>query len=108
MARRADRREAISVPPSSLRPAEPLPVAADLVASCLDLRQPGDQAVHLAWKQSLDALPRARRAGALGSITGYVSESVVEMILVEIGYSPVAHHPGPGRHGVDLLMLHLV
>jgi hypothetical protein len=28
-------------------------------------------------------------------------------MLVERGYAPLAHHPGPGRHGVGLLSLHV-
>ena len=36
-----------------------------------------------------------------------MAESVVEIILAESGSVPLAHHAGPGRHGIDLLMLHL-
>jgi hypothetical protein len=52
-------------------------------------------------------LPPALRTGALPGITGHVAESLVEMILSDHGYVPLAHHVGPGRHGADLIMLHL-
>jgi hypothetical protein len=49
----------------------------------------------------------ARGEARLGGVSGHVAESVVEIVLVESGYVPLAHHAGPGRHGIDLLMLHL-
>jgi hypothetical protein len=91
----------------ALRLAGPLPLRREAVEECLDLDRPGDRLFHTAWTRSLDALPRNRRGGALGGITGHVAESVVEAMFVAAGYVPLAHHPGPGRRGVDLLMLHL-
>lgn len=51
------------------------------------------------------ALERAERGGALGGVTGHVAESVIEIVFADIGWVPVWHFVGPGRHGVDLLML---
>jgi hypothetical protein len=77
------------------------------VSSCLDETAELDCRFSLAWTQSLKALPKAHRSGALPGVTGHVAESVVELILDEHGYVPLAHHPSAGRHGVDLVMLHL-
>jgi Holliday junction resolvase-like predicted endonuclease len=52
-------------------------------------------------------LPPALRTGALPGITGHVAESLVEMILSDHGYVPLAHRVGPAQHGADLIMLHL-
>lgn len=90
-----------------LRDAVPLRISRATVEICLDPAAPGDQLFHAAWTGSLGARSPARRAGALPGITGHVAESVVELMLVDRGFVAVAHHPGPGRHGVDLLMLHL-
>jgi hypothetical protein len=53
----------------------------------------------------LTALHPAERRGALGGVTGHVAESVVEIVLESLGWTPVWHFLGPGRHGVDLLLL---
>src|SRR5919112_1932814 len=95
------------MPRSALRAAFPLPVARATVESCLDLDRPSDALFHAAWSRTLDAVPTHARSGALPGVIGHVAESVVELMLVERGYAPVAHHAGPGRHGVDLLCLHL-
>ena len=90
-----------------LRDAVPLQISRATVEICLDPAEPGDQLFRAAWTGSLEAHSRAHRCGALPGITGHVAESVVELMLVDHGFVAVAHHPGPGRHGVDLLMLHL-
>jgi hypothetical protein len=90
-----------------LRDAVALPISRPTVEICLDPAAPGDQLFHTAWTESLEARSPARRGGVLPGITGHVAESVVELMLVDHGFAAVAHHPGPGRHGVDLLMLHL-
>lgn len=78
-----------------------------MVSSCLDVSQELDRRFDTAWKRSLRALPKAQRSGALPGVTGHVAESVVESILDEHAFVPLAHHASAGRHGVDLLMLHL-
>jgi hypothetical protein len=52
--------------------------------------------------------PCSRRASgeaALAGTTGHVAESVAELVLERCGWTPVWHFVGPGRHGVDLLLL---
>jgi hypothetical protein len=97
----------VSVPRAALRVALPIPIEPSIVASCLDVGQELDHRFELAWRGSLKALPKAQRTGALPGVTGHVAESVVELMLHEHGYVPLAHHASAGRHGVDLLMLHL-
>lgn len=90
-----------------LRDAVPLQISRPTVEICLDPAAPGDQLFRAAWTGSLEQRSPARRSGALPGITGHVAESVVELMLVDHGFAALAHHPGPGRHRVDLLMLHL-
>lgn len=90
-----------------LRQATPIELHRDLVAGCLDLDGELDRRFETAWRHGLGALERRERTGALPGVTGHIAESVVELILGAVGFVPIAHHPGPGRHGVDLLMLHL-
>ena len=89
----------------ALRRAPAVDLQRSPVEHCLDLRQPGDVRFHLAWTRSLDAVAHNERAGALAGVTGHGGESVVELLLADVGYHPVWHFTGPGRHGVDLLML---
>lgn len=89
---------------AALRSAPPLPLPAAIVASCLDLDAPQDARFNHAWTNSLRALERRERGGALCGVIGRVAESVVEVLLADVGYHPVWHFTGPGRHGVDLLM----
>jgi hypothetical protein len=81
------------------------PLAAEVVHACLDLSQPVDRAFARACKASLSALSPAERRGALPGVTGHVAESVVEVLLAGLGYQLLWHFAGPGRHGVDLLVL---
>jgi hypothetical protein len=95
------------VPPTALRSSLAIPIEPHNVSSCLDDRDELDCRFSLAWTESLKALPKRHRSGALPGVIGHVAESVVELILDAHGYVPLAHHPSAGRHGVDLLMLHL-
>jgi hypothetical protein len=88
-----------------LRTALPFPLDARIVESCLKAGDSGDAMFAEAFRSSLDAIPPAERRGALPGVTGHVAESVIEVILYELGYQPIWHFPGPGRHGVDLAML---
>ena len=90
---------------AALRSAPAIDLQWTVVDGCLDLGNATDARFHSAWWQSLDALDRHERGGALAGVTGHVAESVVELLLDDIGYHPVWHFTGPGRHGVDLLML---
>ena len=85
--------------------AAPFPLASTMVEGCLDLDQLADQVFARAWRGSLAALSPAERRGALAGVTGHVAESVVELLLAEVGYQLLWHFTGPGRHGVDLIVL---
>jgi hypothetical protein len=90
---------------AALRRAPAIGFEWSVVDGCLDLGDAADARFHTAWSQSLDAVDRRKRGGALAGVTGHVAESVVELLLADVGYHPVWHFTGPGRHGVDLLML---
>lgn len=91
---------------AALRLAPAVALDGPTVSCCLDVaRRPADLPFAIAWTRSLDALASNERRGALAGVTGHVAESVVELLLAERGYHPVHDFPGPGRHGVDLLML---
>jgi hypothetical protein len=91
----------------ALREARPIDMDQSTVADLLDLDRELDRRFDLAWREGLGALPPPQRRGALPGVTGHVAESLAEVMLGERGYVPVAHHPSPGRHGVDLVVLHL-
>lgn len=76
----------------------------DLVTECLT--QWTDWLFVAALRDGLGTLPRSQRSGALAGVTGHVAESVAEVLLEDLGYVPIWHFTGPGRHGVDLLELH--
>jgi hypothetical protein len=91
---------------AALRCAVPVPLERDVVAGCLDAsKRPNDSMFVRAFDESLAALQLSERGGALAGVTGHVAESVVETVLEEHGWIPVWHFTGPGRHGVDLLLL---
>jgi hypothetical protein len=91
---------------AALRLAAPMNLERDVVANCLDpSMRPNDSIFLKAFDESLAALELSERGGALAGVTGHVAESVVETILEEHGWIPVWHFTGPGRHGVDLLLL---
>jgi hypothetical protein len=90
---------------AALRKATALGLERVVVAECLDLKNPVDARFHRAWIGSLAALPRAERGGALAGVTGHVAESVVAALLVDRGNELLWQFSGPGRHGVDLVVL---
>jgi hypothetical protein len=86
--------------------AKALSLERSVVASCLAPNaRAGDATFETAFVQSLAALRPAARRGALAGVTGHVAESVTEIVLEAVGWTPVWHFAGPGRHGVDLLFL---
>jgi hypothetical protein len=77
-----------------------------LVSDCLDpTLSRGDKVFARAFESSLAVLDLAERRGALAGVTGHVAESVAEVLLESLGWVPVWHFEGPGRRGVDLLLL---
>ncbi|WP_445149842.1 hypothetical protein [Baekduia sp. Peel2402] len=89
----------------ALRHATAHPLDRAVVAGCLDLSDPVDARFHRAWTGSLAALPRHERGGALAGVTGHVAESVASILLVDAGCELLWQFSGPGRHGVDLVVL---
>jgi len=91
---------------AALRRAPAVALDEFVVSECLNLRKrPQDLPFAFAWTQSLSALEPQQRTAALAGVTGHVAESVVEILLCDVGYHPIHHFIGPGRHGVDLLMV---
>ena len=93
------------MPRHPLRDATPFALESDLVESCIDPDNPIDAVFREAFRRSLASVPRERASGGLAGITGHVAESVIEIVLHELGYAPVWHFRGPGGHGIDLAML---
>src|SRR2546423_3514 len=89
----------------ALPSAQAIPLERDLISGCLDPEEELDRRFARACTDSLAALPPWERRGALAGVTGHIGESVVEVALDGHGWSPVWHFTGPGRHGVDLLLL---
>jgi hypothetical protein len=90
--------------PEALRSARALPLERDLISG-LTLEDELGRRFARACVGSLAALRPDERRGGLAGVTGHVGESVVEIVLDAHGWSPVWHFEGPGRHGVDLLLL---
>lgn len=93
-------------PNTALRTAAAIPLTRGIVADCLDVdERPDDVVFARAFAHGLASLDASERGGRLAGITGHVAESVIEVVLTDHGWTPVWHFVGPGRHGVDLLML---
>jgi hypothetical protein len=90
---------------AALRQPRALVLEGAVVADCLDLAQPADERFHRAWTATLGSLPRAERGGALAGVTGHVAESAVAVLLVDRDHELLWQFTGPGRHGVDLVVL---
>jgi hypothetical protein len=91
--------------PEALRSAQPIAFERELVLDCLDRHDELDRRFDRACAGSLAALRPEERRGGLAGVIGHVGESIVEVVLAGHGWSPVWHFTGPGRHGVDLLLL---
>lgn len=89
---------------SDLRSAQPFAVDASSVDDCLDITNEQDQSFREAWTGVM-AGDRVSLSSRIAPVTGHVAESVAAVILCEVGFHLFWHLTGPGRHGVDLLML---
>jgi hypothetical protein len=89
---------------AALRAATPFPIQREVVAGCLMPEQAGDVLFNRGWTTGLSALTRAERCTMAGT-TGHIGESVVEILLDELGWHVLWHFDRPGRHGVDLVFL---
>lgn len=90
---------------SAMRTATTHPFPADLVESHLLLERVGDQLFKNAWRYGLHTLSHDQRRGQLPGVIGHIAESIIESILVELGYTPLWHFRSTGGHGVDLLLV---
>jgi hypothetical protein len=100
----------------ALRAAAPLPLSEVDITACIESMPrteageqqltPAEAAFAQAFAMSLQQLPQAQRAG-LQATAGNIAEAVVEVVLVDLGWSPLYHdeRPSSGGHGVDLVML---
>ena len=94
----------------ALRAAAPLPLSEVDITGCIDPgprteageRQlaPAETAFAQAFATSLQQLPQAQRAG-LQATAGNIAEAVVEVVLVDLGWSPLYddERPSSGGHG---------
>lgn len=86
--------------------AHAFPLERHAVVSCIDgAARPGDALFERAASNGLGTLEPSERRGALPGTIGHIAESVVEVVLVGLGWTPIWHFVGPGRHGVDLMLL---
>jgi hypothetical protein len=90
--------------PPLLKRCTAFPVAEIIVTACLDTEVARDQLFARGWRSGLGDLTRRERA-AIAGVTGHVAESVIEVLLEPLGWLPLWHLTGPGRHGVDLVLL---
>jgi hypothetical protein len=88
----------------SLRTATAFDLLADLVTGCLDPNSERDVLFEKGWRSGPGSLTPAQRCVIAGT-TGHVAESVVELLLDEIGWYPLHNFVGPGGHGADLVFL---
>ncbi len=92
------------MPPSPLRRCAAYGFPASVVASCIDTGVTRDLLFVRGWRSGLGDLTRRERATIAG-VTGHIAESVIEVLLEPLGWSPLWHMTGPGWHGVDLVLL---
>jgi hypothetical protein len=86
---------------AAFREAARLALRPDLVEQCL---LPGDR-FGPAWHRGLDELPPVQRRGAICVEIGTIAESVMTLLLGELGLDVFAELATAGVHGVDLLAL---
>lgn len=96
---------------AALRDATPMALPIDFVESCIDSgheRAAASEAqFRRAFGDGLGGIPRHERLGGLNSVTGHIAESVTELLLADLGWTPVDHMVGPfsAGHGIDLAFL---
>lgn len=89
---------------SALRRSAPLELDPSTVSACLDLGSDVDRLFAGAWHLRTKVLSPSER-NRLAGTTGHIAESVTEVMLNDLGWHLLWHFEGPGRHGVDLVML---
>jgi hypothetical protein len=100
----------------ALRAAAPLPLSEVDITGCIESSPrteagelqltPAEAVFAQAFATSLQQVPQAQRAG-LQATAGNIAEAVVEVVLVDLEWSPLYHdeRPSSGGHGVDLMMV---
>jgi hypothetical protein len=88
----------------ALRSATPLHLDDAIVDGCVDRSSALDRLFERGRQRGVRSLNPSERAHVAG-ITGHIAESVVEVLLNELGWIPLWHFTGPGFHGVDLVLL---
>jgi hypothetical protein len=89
---------------AALRSATPFELDAATVDSCIDRQAELDRVFDRGRRRGPRSLTPSERQRVAG-ITGHIAESVTEVLLNDLGWTPLWHFTGPGRHGVDLLLL---
>lgn len=89
---------------SVLRAGHPFPIDPATVAGCLDPCVEEDLLFQDTWTRVI-AGQAPQVPARIAPVTGHVAESVAAILLAGIGFHLFWHLTGPGRHGVDLLML---
>jgi hypothetical protein len=96
--------EVATMPLAVLRRSAAFPISAEIVDGCLNSEAPGDALFLRAWRSGIGSLSRSER-NAVAGVTGHVAESVAELMLDQLDWRVLWHFIGPGRHGVDLVLL---
>ena len=89
---------------AALHRAAAFPITDDVISGCLDPAAPRDQLFSKGWKSGPMSLTREERCAVAG-VTGHIAESVAELVLDALEWRVLWHFTGPGRHGVDLVVL---
>jgi hypothetical protein len=89
---------------SALRRSSAFRIGAAAIEDCLDPDCATDRLFARGWRSGPASLTRAERCAVAG-VTGHVAESVTEVLLDRHGWRVLWHFTGPGRHGVDLVLL---
>ena len=89
---------------SALRQSSAFRIGAGVIEDCLDPDSATDRLFAKGWRAGPGALTRTERCAVAG-LTGHVAESVTEVLLERHGWRILWHFTGPGRHGVDLVLL---
>ena len=91
-------------PRATLQQAFPFGLNDEMVTGCLDPTSECDGIFSRAWREGPAVLSGVERCRIAGT-TGHIAESIVELVLDEMGWHVLWHFAGPGRHGVDVVFL---
>lgn len=89
---------------AALRQAAAFGLDAAVIEGCLNLACAKDRLFARGWRSGPGSLTRAERCAVAG-VTGHIAESVTEVLLDRLDWRVLWHFTGPGRHGVDLVLV---